>query len=267
MCARLVTAGELTVSVTDRGQGPPLLLVHAFPLSARMWTPQLEAGPEGWRLIAPDLRGFGASPPGTVAPRHVRDHAADLLALVDHLQCGPVVLAGLSMGGYIAFECWRQRPDLIRALVLADTRADPDTDDSRARRQLLQQQAAAAGTGAVIDAMLPMLLGASSQARDPHLAVQVRAWAMENTAAGVIDALEVLRTRPDSRPDLARIACPVLVLVGAEDTITPPTLARTIAEGVADGVCVELADAGHLASIEQPRAFTQALSTFLGRLS
>ncbi|MBA2353745.1 MAG: alpha/beta fold hydrolase [Acidobacteria bacterium] len=203
MSARLVTAGDVTLSVTDRGQGQPLLLVHAFPLSARMWAPQLEAVPSGWRLIAPDLRGLGASPAGAVAPRHVRDHAADLLSLIDSLQCGPVVLAGLSMGGYIAFECWRQRPALIRALVLADTRADPDSDESRARRQILQQLAAEAGTGAVVDAMLPTLLGATSQACDPHLAVQVRAWAMENTAAGVIDALEVLRTRPDSRPDLA----------------------------------------------------------------
>ena len=110
-----------------------------------------------------------------------------------------MVLVGLSMGGYIAFECWRRRPAAIRGLVLADTRAEADSDEARARRVTMQGLAAREGTAAVIDAMLPGLLGASTRTDDPHVAVQVRQWA-RTPAEGVIDALEALRTRPDSRP-------------------------------------------------------------------
>lgn len=267
MPSRRVATGAATLSVTDRGAGTPIVLLHAFPLTSRMWAPQLAELPQGWRGLAPDLRGFGASSGNAAPARHVRDHALDVLGLIDALECGPVVLVGLSMGGYVAFECWRQRSSAVRGLVLADTRADADTEEARTRRLALQQGAAAEGTGAVIDAMLPGLLGATTQAQDPHVAVQVRHVAMENETRGIIDALEALRTRPDSRPDLATITCPVLVIVGAEDTITPPAVARTMADAVPDGRYVELPAAGHLSNVEQPHAFTAALHEWLGRLS
>ena len=261
-----VQAGEVTLAVTEAGDGSPIVFLHAFPLESRMWMPQLAALPPGWRGIAPDLRGFGQSAAQGAGARHVADHAADVLALVDALGLGPVVLAGLSMGGYIAFECWRRRPSLIRALVLADTRAEADTDEGRARRVTMQGLAREAGTAAVIDAMLPNLLGGTTRIDEPHLAHDVRAWALATPADGVVDALEMLRTRPDSRPTLSTITCPTLVVVGREDAITPPEVAQVMRDGIPGARYVEIAAAGHLANVEQPAAFNAALAAFLGRL-
>lgn len=263
MLTQDVSVGEGRLSVTDTGTGTPIVFLHAFPLSARMWASQLGALPAGWRGVAPDLRGFGRSPRGVRPARHVADHADDVLALIDAIGGGPAVLAGVSMGGYIAFECWRRRPAAIGGLVLADTRAEADNDEARAKRVANQQKAAREGTGAVVEAMLPGLLGATTQTADPHLAVQVRQWAMENGPDGVIDALETLRTRPDSRATLASISCPTLVLVGDEDTLTPPELSRVIASGIPGAVYREIARAGHLANVEQPAAFNAALNSWL----
>jgi len=266
MVTREMTLGTSTLSVTEAGAGVPIVFLHAFPLTARMWGPQLAALPAGWRGLAPDLRGFGRSPRGVAPARHVRDHAADVLNLVDAHGGSPVVLAGLSMGGYIAFECWRRRPEAIRGLVLADTRAEADSDEARARRVSMQGLAQREGTGAIIDAMLPGLLGASTRTDDPHVAVEVRQWALETGADGVADALEALRTRPDSRPTLGTITCPTLVIVGDEDTLTPPELSQVIADGIAGATMVRIPRAGHLANVEQSQAFSSALGAFLGRL-
>ncbi len=266
MHVREVAAGSVTLSVAEAGEGAPIVFLHAFPLTARMWSAQLEALPAGWRGVAPDLRGFGRSR-GPVPARHVADHAEDVLALVAALDAGPVVLAGLSMGGYIALECWRRRPSSIRGLVLADTRADADTADAAATRVAMQGHAVREGTAAVIDAMLPRLLGATSRTANPHLAVQVRQWAMANGPDGVVDALEALRTRPDSRVTLASITCPTLVIVGEEDLITPPPLAAVIADGVTTAALTHIPGAGHLANVEQPAAFNATLARWLHTLT
>lgn len=267
MDARDVSIGRHTLAVTETGLGPStIVFLHAFPLSSRMWQPQLEGLPPGWRGLAPDFRGLGRSGRGDPPARSVADHAADIWAVVDVLAPGAVVLAGLSMGGYVAFECWRQRPEAVRGLVLADTRAEPDTEEARAKRKAMQEKARQGGPGAVLDAMFPGLLGATTQTNDPHQAIQVRAYADGASTEGVVDALDTLRTRPDSRPDLARIGCPTLVLVGVEDTLTPPDAARTIADGIAGATLVTIPAAGHLANIEQPKAFTRALVDWLGRM-
>jgi len=259
-------AGEATLAVTEAGEGQPIVFLHAFPVDSRMWTPQIAGLRHAWRGIAPDLRGFGGSATPRVPARTIGAHADDVIAVIEALRVGPVVLAGLSMGGYIAFECWRRRPGVVRALVLADTRAEADTDEARSKRVTMQALARGAGSAAVIDAMLPNLLGATTQTANPHLGLEVRAWASATPAAGVVDALEVLRTRPDSRPTLPTITCPTLVIVGREDTLTPPAVAHVMRDGIAGARYVEIPEAGHLANIEQPEAFTRALNDFLSTL-
>ena len=263
MATRDLRLGPTTLSVTEQGDGTPIVFLHAFPLNARMWTSQLDALPDGWRGFAPDLRGFGKSPRSANPARHVRDHAEDVLALIHEMGAGPAVVVGLSMGGYVAFECWRRRPDVIRGLVLADTRAEADADDARARRVAMQDLAAREGTGAVVNAMMPGLLGATTHMANPHLAVDVRRWATETGADAVIDALEALRTRPDSRATLPTIDRPVLVIVGEEDTLTPPALSRVMADGIQGATLVEVPQAGHLSNVEQPQAFNAALTNWL----
>jgi pimeloyl-ACP methyl ester carboxylesterase len=147
--------------------------------------------------------------------------------------------------------------------VLADTRAEADTAEAQARRVAMQARAISEGTAAVIDAMLPGLLGGTTQTDEPHLAREVREWALEAPADGVADALEALRTRPDSRPDLATITCPALVVVGEEDTLTPPDVARVIADGIPGAQYAPIPRAGHLANLERPRAFDAVLHRWL----
>lgn len=255
---------DRTLAWLDHGHGAPVVFLHAFPLSAMMWRAQVEHLPTGWRGVAPDLRGFrhawreGASP-----ACHVRDHAQDVLALIDHLSVTPVVLVGLSMGGYVAFECWRQRPDAVAGLVLVDTRAEPDTDEARAKRRQMQQLVRTGGPSAVADAMLPTLLGASAQTTDPHRAIEVRRLIEENRAGAIDDALETLASRTDSRPTLATISCPTLVIVGQEDVLTPLPMAQAMAAGIAGATLVTIPRAGHLSSIEQPTVFNAVLQGWL----
>lgn len=255
---------DRTLGWFDQGRGTPIVFLHAFPLNATMWRGPLEGLPTGWRGVAPDLRGFRASwREGGEAARHVRDHAKDVLALLDHLSAAPAVIVGLSMGGYVAFECWRQRSDAIAGLVLVDTRAEPDTDDARAKRRQMQDLVRTAGPSAVADAMLPTLLGASTQTTDPHRAVEVRRLIEANRADAIHDALETLGSRPDSRPTLATISCPTLVVVGEEDLLTPLPMAQTIATGIAQATLVTIPRAGHLSSLEQPATFDAALHDWL----
>jgi pimeloyl-ACP methyl ester carboxylesterase len=261
---RTLDLGDRTIACLDEGSGAPLAFLHAFPLNATMWRSQLQALPPGWRAIAPDLRGFQHSRRDGAPPaRHVADHAADVLDLLGALRVGPVVLVGLSMGGYIAFECWRQRPDLIAGLVLADTRAEADSDEARARRVAMRETVQSGGPGAVAEAMLPGLLGASTQTSDPHVAVEVRGMIERTTADGIADALEVLRTRPDSRATLGTITSPTLIVVGAEDGLTPPALSQAMADAIPGATLVTIPRAGHLSNLEHPIAFNDALRSWL----
>lgn len=264
---RRQTVAGRTLRYLDEGRGAPIVFVHAFPLHAGMWRPQLDALPDGWRALAPDLPGFHESPRLADQPvQHVRDQAAAVLDLVAAVVgTTPAVFVGLSMGGYVLFECWRQRPDRVRGLVFADTRAEPDTDDAQAKRRAMQARAREDGPDAIAEAMLPGLLGAQTQTTNPHLGTEVRALIRASSGEGIADALEALRTRPDSRPTLATITCPTLVIVGDEDTLTPRPMAETIADGITGATLVVIPKAGHLSNLEHPVAFNDALYGWLGQ--
>jgi pimeloyl-ACP methyl ester carboxylesterase len=256
-----VSAGGL--SFDDVGDGPALVLLHAFPLARAMWRPQVEALQGDYRLIAPDLRGFGGSRGFTAAPS-VETMADDVAALLDELKvAGPMVLGGLSMGGYVALAFARRHPARLRGLVLADTKADPDDAEGRANRDRLIAFASNNTARAVIDQMLPKLLGPATAAQAPQVVEEVRAIASRQTAAGIVGALEGLRDRPDANPGLGAIAVPTLVLVGRDDTLTPPAKSEEMAARIPNARLVVLDGAGHLSNLEQPDRFTAALRSFL----
>jgi 3-oxoadipate enol-lactonase len=255
-----VQVGGQDLSWLQSGRGRPLMLVHGFPLNASMWTALHETTPHGWTLVTPDLRNFGESR-GTPA-LSVDDHATDVLALMRHLGFDDAVVGGLSMGGYITLAVHRMAPQRCRALVLADTRAEADTDAGRASRVTLQAAARERGPAAVLEAMLPKLVGVKAQAAGA-VAAEMQTINQANTAEGLVDGLEVLKTRPDSRPSLAAITCPTLVIVGADDVLTPPADAETLKGAIAGASLVVLPDAGHMSNLEQPAAFAQALWSFL----
>jgi 3-oxoadipate enol-lactonase len=255
----------------EAGAGWPLILLHAFPLNADMWRPQLDRVPTGWRMIAPDFRGFGpgAASRGGAAGREpepvptIDDLAGDVDALMDALEIGEAVIGGLSMGGYVAFALARRSPGRFTGLVLADTRSEADTTEGRENRRKMIELVRAQGPGAVADQMLPKLLGPTTRKTRPEVTTTVREMIESAGTGAIAGAVQAMLTRPDSTPDLARFSCPVLVIVGQEDSITPVADAEAMSRAVARGRVVVLPAAGHLSNLEAPEAFSRALEDFL----
>jgi pimeloyl-ACP methyl ester carboxylesterase len=246
------------------GSGPALVLLHAFPLSRRMWQPQWEALAGGCRLLRFDYRGFGESPPtgGILTMERCAD---DAVGLLDHAGVSKAVVCGVSMGGYVALALARRHPARLRGLVLADTRAGADTPQARAGRSQLAERIRREGSGVATE-MLPRLLGATTRARRPALEAELRGWIEATAPAGLCDGLAGLAARADSGPGLERIDIPTLVVCGEEDELTPPEESRRLAEAIPGARLELIPEAGHLASLEQPEVFNRALRAFLDGL-
>lgn len=243
----------------EAGAGWPVILVHGFPLDAEIWRPQLAAVPQGWRYIAPDLRGFGAGPPADGAAS-MDGYAADLEAFMDALALESAVIGGLSMGGYATFALQRRAAARITALILADTRAQADTPAGRDARAQMRAMLAEKGTAGVAAQMLPKLFSAdaSTEAIDA-----VRQMIESQRAEGVHAAIGAMMDRPDSTRDLDRIACATLVVVGEADAITPVADSEAMQRAIPRSTLTVIPGAGHLANVEQPEAFSRALEDFL----
>lgn len=240
----------------------PVVLLHAFPLDARMWEPQRRAL-EGRVTLAPNFPGFGGRDPGEA---DLSGFARAVLADMDAAAVERAVVVGLSMGGYAAFRLHALAPDRVAALVLADTRAGADDEAGRAKRADQAARARREGVGWMDEALIPALLGATTRKERPDVVLTVAGLIRSADPEGVARALEAMRARPDSTPDLSGIRVPVLAVVGEEDTLTPPSEARRIAEGVPDGRLASIPGAGHLANLETPDAFNSVLLDFLDSL-
>jgi pimeloyl-ACP methyl ester carboxylesterase len=248
----------------DRAATRALVLFHAFPVGVRLFEPQRAAFP-GWRVIAPAVPGFDGS---DLVDQHTVDaYARHALALLDALRIERAVFGGVSMGGYVLFAVLRQAPTRVAGLVLADTRSGADTDAARAGRRRMLQITRDGGPPAVATDMLPKLLGETTRRTKPDLVGEVRAMIEAQSAAAISAAVEVLESRPDSTPLLKDIAVPALVVVGDEDTLTPPSEAQRMASGIAGSRLVHIEGAGHLASLENPAAFNPEARTFLDSIS
>ena len=252
---------------SEAGSGEPaLVLLHAFPLHAGMWAPQLEALSPGRRVVAPDLLGFGGSEAPDSMYRYTMLGFADLVAgLLDRLGLDRVVLGGLSMGGYVAFAFLRQYPERVSALILADTRASADTTAVFERRTDQQDQVARIGTTALIEVLLAGLLSDHTKSDRLDLVEQVRRL-MANPAAGFIGALEAMKHRPDATEELASISVPTLVVVGEDDALSPPDVARDMHERIEGSRLAVLPRAGHLSNLEAAEEFNAAVADFLEEL-
>jgi len=241
-----------------------LILIHAFPLSARMWEPQLGLAEQGWRIVAPQLRGFGGTPASSVASS-VDEYAADIIDLLDHLHIENAVVAGLSLGGYIMFAMFRHAPGYFHGMVLADTRAQPDPPQAIEGRKHMIEAVRAGGTAAAADEMLPKLVCDWTRTHRPEVVAGLREMMLENPSDVVAGAITALMTRPDSRPLLPTVRCPTLVIVGDQDAITPPPMSEEMQQLIPGAELAVIPDAGHMSNMEQPERFNSALARFLER--
>jgi pimeloyl-ACP methyl ester carboxylesterase len=247
----------------EAGAGWPVVLIHAFPLSADMWRAQLQSVSDGSRFIAPDVRGFGGEMPGPAAEPTMDDFAGDVEALLNALEIERAVIGGISMGAYVLFALFRRAPERFSGIVLADTRAQADTPDGRQARRAMSELVRRDGPAAVADQMMPKLLGETTHRERPELAAEVRRMILGNTSAGIDAAIHAMMTRPDSTADLERVSVPTLVIVGEEDVLTPVADSEALHRGIERSQLVVLPRVGHLSCLESPDEFSRALSNFL----
>jgi pimeloyl-ACP methyl ester carboxylesterase len=244
-----------------------IVLLHAFPLGAGMWERQIGAIPQAWRLITPDLRGFGGSnDPETSGAPSMDDYATDVVDLLHDLGISRAVVGGVSMGGYATFSVLRRAPQLVEAVVLADTRVGADTPQGRANRRNMLALLEREGPTGVARDMMPKLLGKTTRETNPEMESTVRRLIKQHSSAAIRGAIFRMMDRQDAAAVLASLRVPALVVVGEEDELTPVEESRRIAEAIPGSTMVVIPAAGHLSNMEQPEAFNAALVSFLGRV-
>jgi 3-oxoadipate enol-lactonase len=253
--------------VADEGAGAPVLLVHGFPMNHTMWESQLAQLTEQWHVIAPDLRGFGQSgvTPGTVT---IAQHADDLAALLDALAVTePVVLVGLSMGGYIAFQFYQSHRNRLRGLVLCDTRAVADTSEAAAARRETAQRVEREGPQVLAETMVPKMLSPATFQTRPDIVNYLERMIRGGNPAGLAASARGLAERPDFTPLLPRIDCATLIIVGKDDAISTPQEMAGVARAIPGAKLVEIEAAGHVSPMERGGEVNGAILDFLQRLT
>ncbi len=258
------------LSYYETGNGALLVLLHGFPLDHTMWKAQIEALRGTCHVIAPDLRGFGQSTLAAGDAEHgvdMRRYAADVGAVLDEMGVSePAILCGFSMGGYVLWQLVRQFPERVRAIVLCDTKATADSQLARTTRLNMAEEVLLSGAGPIAESMLPKLLAPATLANHPDMVDEVDAMMRRTAPEAIAAAQRGMARRPDVRTSLPGIQVPALVLVGAEDAISPPQEMREIATALPQAKFVEVPAAGHMSPLENPAAVNEALIRFVAGL-
>ena len=252
--------GMAKLTFEESGRGLPLVLLHGFPLDARVWKAQRSALSDRFRVITPDLRGFGKSK--SEEPFSIEALADDVHELLKQIGALPCVLAGLSMGGYAALAFANKYPKDLRGLVLIDTKAEADTSDGKQAREKMAALAREKGSKAVAEQMMPKMLAPDAEKTRPAVAQELRS-IMEACPPKTIEhALLAMRDRPDRTGELESISVPTLVIVGEHDAITPPDVATNMFQSLVNGQLVTVKGAGHMTPMEQPEQVNRAVRDF-----
>jgi 3-oxoadipate enol-lactonase len=260
-----VRSDDAEIFYTVLGDGPDVVLLHAFPVNHRLWLPVAERLAVRYRVVLMDLRGHGESSTGE-GPASMQKHAADILRVCHAAGVQKAVFGGVSIGGYVLFEFWRQSREQVRALILSDTRPQADTGEVRAGRLQAAEQVEKNGPDQFLDSLLPKLVGESTRRNRPDLVAAARAMMSQMTVAGIAAVQRGMAARPDSVSTLPTIQVPALLLFGEEDTLTPPAEAENMCRQMPRArVCV-IPRAGHLAVFEQQDAAHEVLREFLDEL-
>jgi pimeloyl-ACP methyl ester carboxylesterase len=248
------------------GEGLPVVLLHAFPLSSAMWLAQREGLANTCKVITPDLRGFGGSVLDEDEPS-LDVMADDVVRLLDREGIERGVVGGLSMGGYVTMALCRRHPDRVLGVILADTKADADQEAARSNRERIAATVLDSGTSVLVEEVLPGLLGQTTVQRRAMVFGRVRGLVQAAPPGAVAWAQRAMAGRRDSFDTLRALKVPVLVIVGEEDEISPRADAEAMVEAVPDGRLAVIEKAGHLSAIEQPEAFNRVVAGFIGELA
>jgi len=253
---------NIDLAYDDTGSGPAVVLIHGYPFNRSMWAEQVSALADSYRVVTLDLRGHGESESSTGAST-MKLMAQDVAALMDELQIDRAVIGGLSMGGYVTLAFYQLFAERVEKLLLADTRAQADTEEAKATRGDQVQQIQADGMTGIVTAMLPKLLSPETVSKQPEIVKRVRDMMMHTSPEGAIGALRGMAEREDQTERLSQINVPALIVVGKEDPITPVADSQKMHERIAGSQLVVIENASHVSNIEQPEQFNRALREFL----
>jgi 3-oxoadipate enol-lactonase len=260
---------NLSIAYDDAGQGIPVLCIHGYPLNRQIWQAQWEGLANFARVIAPDLRNHGDSIVRSEGAHGPTIHSMDLLAddlahMLDALKISqPVVINGLSMGGYVAFAFLRNYPQRVRGLILTATRARPDSDVEKENRLKAIRLAQVQGVGPIVDGMIHRLVSPTTESEKPGLVEKIREIMISSSLEGITGDLNGMMDRPDARPMLSKIRVPVLIFQGRDDQIIPIDEAQAMNDLVPESRLEFIRDAGHLPNMEQPEMYNQIALDFI----
>jgi 3-oxoadipate enol-lactonase len=253
---------EIEMAYEEAGAGVPVVLLHGFPFNRTLWREQVEVLRDSHRVVTPDLRGHGETT-ATDEPATMEEMAKDVAALLDELNVKRPVLGGLSMGGYVALAFCRLFPRRVRALVLADTRPQADTEEAKRTREETARRALAEGMEVIADAMLPKLFSHTTYMKEPQKVERVREMISTTKPEGAAAALRGMALRRDQTEFLPNILQPTLIVVGSEDQITPPTDSEVMHRRIGGSRLEVIEGAGHVSNVERPEEFNRVLLKFL----
>lgn len=253
------TRQGVSIEYDDIGNGVPLLLIHAFPFDRALWRAQIAGLSSLYRVIAPDLRGFGQSSETTGEAVSMDQYAADLKSLLDSLNIKQAVVGGISMGGYIALAFYAQYADRVKGLLLANTRATPDNEEGKHTRLTNAQKIGETGTRFLIDAMAPQMLGSAPRS---EIEITVRGMMLRQRAPGLMSALRGMAARPDQTALLRFATVPILILSGTADRLISPDDSEAMHALAPNSRLVIVPDAGHLSNLDKVDAFNHVVREF-----
>ena len=245
---------------------PVLVLLHAFPLDHRMWDDVVQALPDDLTVLAPDLPGLGRSGLAGFDEPSLEAAADAVAASVRDAGATSAVVAGLSLGGYVALALAERHPELVAGLALVDTKSTADDDAARANRLRLADEVEAAGTVDAVRAMSVSLLGETSRTARADLIARLEGWIVEQPPSGVAWSQRAMAARVDRTEVLRTFAGPATVVVGAQDQLTPVSAAEHMVAALSDPVFVTVAGAGHMSAVERPLAVAHALADLIHRV-
>ncbi len=256
-----ITSGDAEIAYWVLGTGPPLVLLHPFPVHHEFWLPAAQALTSRYQLILPDLRGHGESSAGE-GPATMEKQAADVARILDHAELGRVPLAGVSIGGYVLFEFWRRYRGRVAAVVLCNTKAPPDSPEAKAGRWQAAADVLKRGTEPFFESMVPKLMGQTTRQSRPDLVDGAMRMMRKMSAGNVAQVQRGMAERPDSVPDLKTINVPTLIVTGDEDIVTGPAEAELMRQNIAGSELKIIPHAGHYSPWEQPAEVGKLLRRF-----